>query len=306
MNKFCLHILSLRAQRAWQSPAGTRITGDCFVVALLAMTCILLFSCSSYAASPQRIVSLKPNITELLFAVGAGDQVVGVTTWCDKPEAAKKITKVADYIKPNIEKILALKPDLVISSEENSIKLPMKTLEASGVKLLYLSFKTVDDTLRSLIKLAEATGHEKEGKLLVSSIEKNIKDVKAAATTANKPKVLLIVGRRPLIAAGPVTFLGELIDIAGGENIVVGKMPYPNISVESIIARNPDVVIDLSMGTEDTDQKMALRGEWKNYDISAIKNDRLYSLNIADFRAGPELSEQLKKLKSILNKTSLP
>jgi len=245
--------------------------------------------------TPERIISLKPNITELLFEIGAGDQVVGVTTWCDKPEAAKKLPKIADYIKPNIEMIMALKPDLVVTSTENSIKAPIDVIEKLGVPVLLLPFQNIDDFLASTQKLGETIGHSKEATKLIRRIT-ILKEERGKEGDGRR--TLIIVGRRPLIAAGAETFLSELIRLSGGKNIVEGKIPYPHVNMELILARDPEVIIDLSMGSE-TDSKTSLN-EWKRYPIKASKENRVYSLNISDFRIGPRLIEQVATLKKIL------
>ncbi len=242
---------------------------------------------------PKRIISLKPNITELLFEIGAGDQVVGVTTWCDKPEAAKKLPKVADYIKPNVEMIMALKPDLVVTSTENSIKTPIDVIEKLGVPVLLLPFQSIDDLVASTKKLGDATGHGKEATDLI----RNINDI-TANKTANDRKTLIIVGKRPLIAAGPKTFLSQLIHLSGGKNIIESKIPYPHVNMELVLASNPDVIIDLSMGSEDGSKNSLNR--WKQYPITASKKDQIYTLNISDFRIGPGLIKQIATLKKIL------
>jgi iron complex transport system substrate-binding protein len=266
------------------------------------------------APTPKRIVSLKPNITELLFAMGAGDKVVGVTTWCDRPDAAKKLPKVADYIKPNIEKILVLKPDLIIASQENSVKAPFEILENSGIEVLYLTFKNIDDLMLSINKLSRAVGHYEEGERLINEIKEIINSPAVIASVAKqsskdagllrriaprndvKPKALIIVGKRPLVAAGTKTFLGEIVKIAGGENIIKSKILYPHIDIETVIARDPDIIIDLSMGSE-ADSK-----EWQKYDIKAAKTGRIHNLNMSDFRLGARVAEQIEGMKKILEK----
>lgn len=254
---------------------------------------------SAFAAAPQRIVSLKPNITEILFAIGAGDQVVGVTTWCDRPARAKDLPKVADYIEPNIEKIIALKPDLIIASEENSVRRPIDKLASLGIAVALLPFKNVDDITSSIKILGQKTGHIAEAARLTDSISEEIKAIKTRGAT--RARALVVVGRKPLIVAAPSTFLGELLDIAGGRNIIQSTMPYPHINIETVIAKNPDVIIDLSMGSENKDTVEVL-DFWRDLPIEAVKNRRVYALNISDFRAGPEIGKQLKKLNELLNK----
>lgn len=253
------------------------------------------FQTSTLKEPPKRIVSLKPNITELLFEIGAGDQVVGVSTWCNKPDAAKKLPKVADYIKPNIEMIMVLKPDLVVTSRENSIKAPIDILEKMGIPVLVLPFQSIDDFLASTKILGETIGHSKEATDLIHRITA-LKEERAGENADRK--TLIIVGKRPLIAAGPTTFLGELIRLSGGKNIVESKIPYPHVNMELILAQDPEVIIDLSMGSEDKSSNV--QHYWKRYPIEAVKKNRIHDLNISDFRIGPGLIEQVATLKEIL------
>ena len=250
--------------------------------------------------TPERIISLKPNITELLFEIGAGDQVVGVTTWCDKPEAAKKLPKIADYIKPNIEMIMALKPDLVVTSTENSIKAPIDILERMGIPVLLLPFQSIDDLLASTKKTGEVTGHIDEAKELI----RRFAAIRKERTTRDEGRgTLIIVGKRPLIAAGPKTFLNEVVRLAGGRNIVEGKIPYPHVNMELVLAKNPDVIIDLSMGSEKSSSVQhpsSINTYWGRYPIQAVTDGRVYALDISDFRIGPGLIEQVATLKKIL------
>ena len=255
-----------------------------------------------------RIVSLKPNITEILFALGAGDDVVGVTTWCDHPETAKNLPKVADYININTEKILALKPDIVIGSQENSVKGQFAALNRAGIKTMTLPFRTLEEMYDSIGKMAEEVGKKKEGSKLVRKI-KNFIPAKAgipcvhgipasAGMTNASPNlttcrpadtrtVLLLVGHRPLVAAGEKTFIGELASMAGLKNVVTGERSYPAINTEFLLAKDPDVIIDLGMGSE------------TGGSLPAALRDRVVKMDIADFRAGPRVGEAVRKLQNI-------
>lgn len=258
---------------------------------------------------PKRIISLKPNITELLFAIGAGDDVIGVTTWCDKPDEAKKLPKVADYINVNVEKVIALKPDIVISSEENSFKEPVKAIENAGIPILLLPFKNVNDLIESTVKLGMAIGRERNAINLVANIKREIETVKVKSLSmlgggkggGIPPKALIIVGRRPLVAAGPATYIGELLKIAGGENIIEAKIPYPHIDMEFILTKNPDVIVDLSMGSEAW-VRDGIPPHWKGQNIKAVVEGRVYMEEISSFRIGPGLIRQIKRLNDILYK----
>lgn len=238
---------------------------------------------------PIRIISLKPNITEILFALGVGDKVVGDTTWCDWPVEAKKLPKVADYININTEKIIALRPDLVIGSTENAIKGQFDVIENAGIKTLLLSFRTIDDLYSSIEKIANAVGKKDEGLKVIHKIKDDLTIARAYDRTSAR-KVLILVGRRPLIAAGDMTFYGDILRTIGVKNIVESKKtPYPTINTEFIVAKNPDVIIDLAMGSE------------ANNDLPKIIKGKVKQFNMSDFRAGPRLGEAVKRLNETLN-----
>lgn len=240
------------------------------------------------AAAPKRIVSLKPNITEILFALGAGERVVGVTSWCDYPEEAKKLPKVADYININTEKIIALEPDIVISSEENSIKGQFAVLQSAGIKTATAPFRTLDDLYGSVAKIAEIVGKKEDGEKLVKKIAGSMPQ-----GPANRRTALILVGRRPLVAAGTDTFYGDMIKAIGAKNIVDGKTPYPTINTEFITAKNPDVIIDLAMGSETSTE------------LPEILKNKVVRMNMSEFRAGPRIGEAAKKLNETLKHNAL-
>ena len=243
----------------------------------------------THLSTPQRIISLKPNITEILFALGVGERVIGVTTWCDWPPEAKKLPKVADYININTETIITLKPDLVIGSEENSIKEPFKILESAGIKTLFVPFRTMEDLSASIGKIAEIVGKKEVGEKLVKQMKNKMAPQKTYVFKhLRTPSILMLVGHRPLVAAGPDTFIGEIIRLAGAENIITGKTPYPTINTEYILAKKPDMIIDLGMGSDaESELPDILKGKVRRFDIS-------------EFRAGPRIGEAINRLREAI------
>lgn len=263
---------------------------------------ILLILCSWLveAAAPQRIVSLKPNITEILFAVGAGDRVVGVTTWCNYPAEASNLPKVADYIAPNLEKTLAVRPDLVIGSKENSLRQPVDRLETAGVRVALYPFDTVAATIGSIRDIGVLVGAEQAAQSLIARMHHALSTMRHTYGLLPEPRVLIVVGHTPLVAAGPHSFLGDLLDKAHAENIVTTTVtPYPHLTRETIIVRNPEVIIDLAggMGEKDTHS-------WKSLStVAAVRNQRIVVLSTDLFRPGPRLVEGLQTLaKAIHNR----
>lgn len=272
-----------------------------FVVVIIAA--VLVLACQKAAptpaattVSPQRIVSLKPNITEILFSLGAGPRVVGVTTWCNYPDAAKALPKVGDYLRAFPEQVIAVMPNLIIGSQENSAKEPTLQLERMGFKTELLAFTTLEDTYRSIREIGKLTGTEKAADRLANDLQNQITQIHLSAGKNHRaPRVLAVVGHRPLIVIGPQTFLGQMLTQVGAQNIIrAGSLPYPQLNTENLLALDPDVIIDLTMGTEQHDEADPF---WQRYpSLRAVQQGRVLAMSMDEFRAGPRLGLGLQKL----------
>jgi iron complex transport system substrate-binding protein len=192
---------------------------------------------------PERIISLAPSNTEILFALGLGDKVVGVTDWCDYPPEALEKEKVGAYDTPNIEKIAALNPDLILAAHG----LPLDIIDAlENLELTVFGIKTtdLDDLLNDIRTVGNITGEEAAANVLTSEMESRI----AAVTDQTegleqRPKVFYIVWHDPLFTVGSETFIHELIEKAGGVNIFGDLSGYPVVSIEEVLPRDPEVII---------------------------------------------------------------
>jgi iron complex transport system substrate-binding protein len=258
-------------------------------ISLLALCCI---SCAqNQTGSAYRIISLSPAMTEILFSIGAGDQIVGVTTFCDFPEDAKRIPQVGDFSHPSIERIVGLKPDLVIVNlpEQGRIK---KDLDKLGIKTFVSSPTSLFELYGELSVLGADLGEQKAVDSLISYMKQNLQ----AVTSNNRPKVYVEISPRPLVTVGAHSFLNNLIHDAGGVNIFEDlEKDYPVISQEAVIARDPDIIIVLHP------EGVTGRIGWQN--IQAIKNGRVYDDLDPDLlmRPGPRLILGFKRLKDIIN-----
>jgi len=259
-------------------------------IKIFTLVFLLCWSTSAYAF--ERIVSLKPNITEILFELGVGDQVVGVTTYCDYPVAAKDVARVADYIKPFAEKLIVASPDLVIGSQENTSKKAIWQIKEMGYRVELFPFTTLDETLNSIRRIASLVGKKENGEKLAAKIESAMRGV-AKGSAKSKPRVLVVWGQRPMVVTGPGSFMDELIKVVGAVNVANrGSMKYPHWNKENVIAANPDVIVDMSMGSEEVDY-----ASWKELvSVSAVKNNRIVTLNDSLFRAGPRLPQAVRQL----------
>ncbi len=253
-------------------------------------------------ALPKRIVSLKPNITEILFALGAGDSVVGVTKYCDYPEQAKKLPKIADYTRPFVEPIVALEPDLVIGSREESSRKSIVELEKLGIKTEILPFTTLDETISSIIKISEIVGKEVEGEKIVEQMRARLSEMKKKWEKIPKVRVLAVVGRRPLIVFGRGTYMDEILQVAGASNVVsAGSVKYPRWGVENVMVANPDVILDFSMGSETADPEVVLKS-WNGLKVvGAVVKNRVYPVDISEFRQSPRIVDGIEKLAAMIH-----
>jgi len=257
------------------------------------------------SAAPSRIVSLKPNITEILFALGAGDRVVGVTKYCDYPGQAKKLPKVADYTRPFLEPIIALKPDLVIGSEEESSRKASFELKRLGINVVWFPFTTLEETLSSIRNISELVGRPEKGAEIVNEMRERMGNLSQKWASSGNTKVLIVVGLKPLIVAGQGTYINEVLSIAGAQNAVSGRsIRYPKWSLENVIASNPDVIIDMSMGSESPDAGSGTNPleSWRRLTtVSAVRNKKIYSFDLGVLRQSPRLIEGIEKLGRIIH-----
>ena len=193
--------------------------------------------------TPQRIVSLAPSITEILFALGLGDKVVGVTDWCDYPPEALDKEKVGSYNTPDIEKIVALNPDLILVAYGTTMDV-INNLVGLGFTVFGIKSTDLDDVLNDIRTVGEITDKEVEAQALTSEMAVGIQAVtNQTEELEQRPKVFYIIWNDPLQTAGSGTFIHELIEKGGGVNICGNITGYPIISIEEVIARNPEVII---------------------------------------------------------------
>lgn len=260
------------------------------------------------AFASHRIVSVAPAVTEILFALGAGDQVVGDTIYCNYPEAAKTKAKIGGFTTPSIERILELNPDLVFMTDSRPDI--AKTLQQSRrMEVVTVQPDSVAGIYRSIQTIAGKIGVPESGKALVQSIEKEIHEGPFQANGVPKPKVLFVVGRTPgslsgMIVAGGGSYLSELINLAGGSNIAAdAAVPYPQFSLEELIHRNPDIIIDKGHDHMVTEaEKRAVKNVWKKYPfLQAVQHDTVYPVSADYFvTPGPRVGQAVRDLRKIL------
>ncbi len=252
------------------------------------------------ATPPQRIVSLAPSVTEMLFALGFGARVVGVTTYCDYPAEAKKLPKIGSFVNPSLEAIAARRPDLVIGVNDANQSVKAREIAQLGLKISLVTLNNVDEIFRAIKSVAGWIGDAEAGEKLVRKITQQFDEVKKRVESAPRRRTLLVVGLRPLVAAGGGSYINELIMAAGGDNIANNAaQPWLNLPDEYVVSRAPQVIIEAGMGSE--------RGQgginW--YDlksIPAVKERRIYAYpSDKILRPGPRIGEGLEEIARMIH-----
>jgi iron complex transport system substrate-binding protein len=253
----------------------------------------------------SRIVSLAPSATENLFAIGAGHLVVGVTSACDYPPEVRKLPQVGDFMKPSLERIAALKPDLIIIVSSTIPKAIADDLQGkTKTPVFVFQPKTVKDVVKGLLMLGELTNRKRQAQKLAEQLERRLNAV--AKRVANKPKVSVVVEISPppsLMVAGPGTFIDDSIRIAGGKNAFSdAQQPFPLVSLETLVAKDPDVYIVAVKGKTSSQVLDEVRKRSGFSNLRCVRDGRVYGID-PDllFRPTPRLIEGVEKLAQFLH-----
>lgn len=267
---------------------------------LIVLTAHASFAHAGSAPYPQRIISLAPSVTETVFALGFGNRLVGVTTYCDYPAEAQKLPKIGGFMSPSLEVIIAKRPDLVIGVSSATDPVKAREMERLGLKVILISLASVSDILSSTKGIARWLGNSEAGEKLVQRIRLQFDQVKKRIAPAPRRRTLLAVGLRPLVAVGGKNFIDELITLAGGENIAGNAaQPWLNLPDEYVVAKAPQVIIEAGMGSE--------RGETAKHwgdlkSLPAVKEQRVYAYpSDKILRPGPRIGEGLEEIARLVH-----
>ncbi|WP_425448571.1 ABC transporter substrate-binding protein [Dethiothermospora halolimnae] len=248
----------------------------------------------TFEKAPKRIVSLAPNNTEILFALGLGNRVVGVSKYSDYPEAAKDKETVGSYNSMNIEKIIELSPDLVVQYGEGKENIN-KQLKAAGIKILNYEPESIKEVMSTIESIGQVTNTMKKAKEITVVMQAKMDYIASEVKDAKKPKVFYEVWGDPLKTAGPGSFIDEIITLAGGENIAGDASgSYADYSVEKLVEKNPDIYIAPNSPGK-TVESIKNNEQYKT--LNAVKNDKIYLVdqNIIS-RAGPRIVDVLEMI----------
>jgi iron complex transport system substrate-binding protein len=262
----------------------------------LAVFVFLALTCPAQAF-PQRIVSGMPSVTEMLYALDLGNRVVGVTTNCNYPPQAKKKEKVGGF-SLNLEKVVSLKPDLIIMVSDAQ-KREIDKFRNYGLKVYTIDPRTVAGVMDSLLEIGKLTGKESRAASLVATMKRRLAAVQPTGLGLKlilnkRPKVLAVIGNNPLIVVGGGTFIDDIIKQAGAENVAgTSRAAYPQYSFESLAKENPEYII-IPKGAVRQDE-LAADPRWRR--LSAVRNGKLLVIDADIFsRPGPRVVEAVERI----------
>jgi len=248
----------------------------------------------------DRIVSLAPNLTEIVYAVGAGEQLVGDTEYCDYPPQAKNVAKIGDTLHPSIERIIALKPQIVLVSTASQLEAFTKQLDEQHIAVYVTDPQSFDDALKSIQTLGDVLNHHDPATTLVDELRRRSSAVEAATKASPPVRVFYQVSGEPLYTIGRESYLTDLVRRAGGVS-VTADVPgaFPRFSDEAALALRPDAVI-LSTGGSMGEANATVAASLKN--SPAVLNNRVYRIN-GDLlsRPGPRLVDGLESIARALH-----
>ena len=272
---------------------------------------LVLLAATLSAAPPQRIVSTAPSITELLYALGLGNRVVGVTRFCRYPPEAQLKPKIGDYTAPNLEAIAALRPDLVII-QTNPIHLADR-LGALRLPVLEINQENIAAIYKSIHDVGAATATEHAATQLSDSILDRLGKIRNRVANLPRVRVMFVIGRSPnrldgLVVAGRASYLNEVIEIAGGENVFRDAVAgYPAVSLEEVMARNPDAIVDMGDMSDTAgvteEHKRGVLALWQRLpNLAAVKQHRVFPVASDMFVVpGPRVVDAAKAFAEMLH-----
>ena len=251
-------------------------------------------------AEPERIVSLSPSHTEILFALGLGGRLVGTTTYCNYPPEVADTPRVGGFSDVDLEQVVGLAPDLVLASTIHSTEV-VPRLEELGIAVFVVNPPTVLAVLDSILTIGFITGQARAAAVLVAEMQERIDAILEAVAGAAKPEVFWELGP-DLYTAGPGSFIDDLITLAGGKNVAAdAQSQWPQLSAETIIVKDPEIIVLADHNYGETAAMVEARPGWA--DVAAVKEGRMVELANDDVfsRPGPRIVEGLEFLARVFH-----
>lgn len=255
--------------------------------------------------APARLVSLAPNLTEILFALGLGDRVVGVTIFCDYPPAAREKTQIGGFINPSLEAIVAQRPDLVLATADGNRPEDVEKIASLGMPVYVVDTRSVEEVVQAIRVVGRITGREEPARALADELVRRRDRVRDAVAKSTPVSVFVALDRNPLISAGEGTFVAELVTLAGGRNLAsASAIRYPVVNMEQLLATDPEVIVDAAEAREISQSEAG--SIWRAIPgaggLRAVKNGRILEVGMGSFfRPGPRIVESLERLAAYLH-----
>jgi iron complex transport system substrate-binding protein len=269
---------ALQSSRSQQPPAVRQVVDDAGRNVIIPETV-------------NRVISLAPNLTEIVFALDGGDKLVGDTSYCNYPEAAKSIPKVGDTINPNLETIIALKPDVVLVSKASQVEILSKRLEEQHIAVFITDPKDLESVYKNIQQVGDILMKKEKAGQIVADLESRVREVERKTKDAPPYRVFIQISDEPLITVGKGTFITDLVERAGAFSVTANiSHPYPTLSKETAMTYQPDVII-LSDGDGNKEPNKVFNSS------PAVKNKRVFVIN-GDLlsRPGPRLVDGLEEI----------
>ena len=271
------------------------VSGNRTVIDLLGRKIVL-------SDNPSRVIALAPSITEIVFALGQGHRLVGVTRYSDFPSEAKEIQRVGSYVDLDIERIVSLEPDLCIATKDGNSREVVLRLETLNIPVYAVEPRDLVSVMDTIIEIGGLLNVSGTAGKLVKTMRSRIDSIDSLVSKAdNRPRVFFQIGVSPIVSVGTHTYIHELIVRAGGENLAQGKVPYQRFSWERVLMLSPEVFIITSMGRGRNFEKLIAR--WRRWpDLPAVRDNRIIVVdsNILD-RPSPRLVEGLELLARVIH-----
>lgn len=253
---------------------------------------------------PARIVSLVPSVTEIVFSLGAEERLVGRTDFCDHPPAVRTKPSVGGMVNPNLETLVALKPDLVIATDEGNREETVRQLQRLRIPTYLVHANRIAETVDLIARIGELTGRQAAVATLTGEMLRRVEAVRRAVAPFPRPRVLYVLWPEPLIVPGRSSILTELIEVAGGTSITAGDGDaYPRFSLEAAVARAPEVIILADHSTGSSTAGRPVPEQWRRLaSVPAIRAGRLHSADLSILhRYGPRVPDGLETLARIIH-----
>lgn len=252
--------------------------------------------------NPTRVIALAPSITEIIYGLGQEKRLVGATQYSTHPPEAESLPRIGSYIRLDIEKIVALKPDLCFAIKDGNPKHIIDKIVSLGIPVYAINPRNLQQIMDTITRLGSLLDAEQAAADLVADMEKRIEQIQAQVKeTAHKPRVFFQIDAEPLFSAGNNTFIDELIKLSGGINIAAGKDSYPRYSWEDILVMQPEIVLISSMAGGLSPEYLVK--SWRKWhQLSAVKNEQIFVVDAELFdRPTPRIVDGLEAIAAIIH-----